>query len=726
MAVCETASAPPRAPAHAVAAGTVWWQLRLAAATFSRLFFPRCPLLRPSTTVTDSQLCPDCGTRLTSSASGGQLCPRCLMGLALSGPATASELADSTTLPARIGTYEVLGLLGQGGMGVVYRARDPDLGRELAIKVLHGSLVTSTQLDRFEREAKLLASLNHPNIATIHAIGETDGRPYLVLELIAGQPLSQRLEAGALPLEQVLVLGKQVAAAVEAAHEAGIVHRDLKPANIMVTERGLVKILDFGIAKAVGVRPSAGEDQELTGAGMLVGTVPYMSPEQIRGEAVDERSDLWAFGCLLFESLTGRSPFERRTAALTFVAIHENEPDLDELPADTPDGVRALVSECLQKEPGQRSISAGAARTSLEGALGLLQGPARGRWSETSPAQRIAGAMVGVLATLLVLAVAEGSVLRALLAVTPRGLRGLVSNGTWLALAASLLVGAALLVARDRPAGARARRGPFLKRGALVAAVLLGFSVLYLGGSWLTAKAQSLGVGALDVYVALPFEPADDEDSGELLDLSERYRSTLETVFSDVASVRIMPGAYDEETLGSWPPQCTLQRVELWMAGSDLRPDLVLCNWVNLFVDEGARGMKVVSTLRRVHDRGLEFLDRMNAQGADTEVVYLALRTGVHLVRSLKDEPPFELTPADEQAVMDRILDQYSIFLTLKGETGAQAARVVDDLRRSGPADGSSVQEVLDAYESAVSLDSDAGRHARVRDALLQRVGGTR
>ena len=158
------------------------------------------------------------------------------------------------------------------------------------------------------------------------------------------------------------------------------------------------------------------------------------------------------------------------------------------------------------------------------------------------------------------------------------------------------------------------------------------------------------------------------------------------------------------------------------MAGTDLRPDLVLCNVVNAFADDVGRGMKVVSTLRKVHDRGLEFLHRIETQGADTEVVYMALRTGAELVRSLRDDPLFELTAADEGAVMERILDEYSVFLTLRGETGAEAASVVDDLRRAGLADGARVQAMLDAYESAVSLDEDEARHGRVRDALLQRV----
>ena len=646
------------------------------------------------------------------------------MGLAVAAPAASADEGNVPTLPARIGPYEILGLLGEGGMGVVYRARDPDLARELAIKVLHENLVTSTQLDRFEREAKLLASLNHPNIATIHAIGETDGRPYLVLELIAGHPLSVRLEEGALPLEEVLALGKQVAEAIEAAHEAGIVHRDLKPANVMITGRGLVKILDFGIAKAVGSGPLAGEALELTHAGTLVGTVPYMSPEQIRGEAVDERSDLWAFGCLLFESLTGRSPFERRTAAATFVAIHEDEPDLGELPPDTPDAVRALVSECLQKDPDRRSVSARAARTTLEAALGMLRGAASGRWSETSPAHRIAGAIAGVLATLLVLAVAEGSLLRALLSATPSNLRGLVSNGTWLLLGSSLVVGAALLARRGRPAERRVLRGSWIRRAARTVTVLGAITVLYVGGSWLTAKAQTLGAGGLNVYVVLPFQPTDDVDISELLAYSERYRSTLETVFSNVTSVRIMPSAYDEETLRSSPPQCTLARVEVWMSGSDLRPDLVLCSRVNLFTSQGARGMKVVSTLRRVHDAGLEFLDRVQAQGADTEISYMALRTGARVVSRLKDEPGFELTPAEEQAVMERILDEYNIFLSFAGEAGEEASRVVDDLlRRDGPTD---VQEILDAYKSVFSFDAEEAQDARDRDALLRRAGRAR
>ena len=191
------------------------------------------------------------------------------------GPDAGRDLETGVDPPARIGPYEILGVLGVGGMGTVYRARDPDLNRDLAIKVLPDDLVSSTQLARFEREAKLLASLNHPNIATIHAIGEADGRPYLVLEFIEGESLSQHLTGGPLPVEEAVDLGRQVAEAIEAAHEAGIVHRDLKPANVMITARGLVKILDFGIAKVARVgHPSRRGDGDHRATGPCWGRSP--------------------------------------------------------------------------------------------------------------------------------------------------------------------------------------------------------------------------------------------------------------------------------------------------------------------------------------------------------------------------------------------------------------------------------------------------------------------
>ncbi len=276
-----------------------------------------------------------------------------------------------------LGHYEILEPLGAGGMGEVYRAHDTNLKRDVAIKVLPAELASdSERLARLEREAHLLASLNHPNIAAIYNLEESGGVRWLVLELVEGENLEQRLRSGALPVGDALAIGRQVAVALDAAHKNGIVHRDLKPANVMVTPDGVAKVLDFGIAKAppaagsasdIGFEKAEGSSAtdsmteaatdmaaHLTATGMLVGTAPYMSPEQIRGAAVDKRSDIWAFGCLMFEMLSGQRPFPRDTMADTLSAILEHEPDWAALPSHTPTSVRELLQRCLVKGAGMR------------------------------------------------------------------------------------------------------------------------------------------------------------------------------------------------------------------------------------------------------------------------------------------------------------------------------------------------------------------------------------
>ena len=217
---------------------------------------------------------------------------------------------DDSLVGQRIGVYELQALIGAGGMGRVYRARDTRLQRDVAVKILPASVAgDSDRLTRFEREARLLASFNHPNIGAIY--GVEDHPPALVLELIDGVTLADRIAAGPLPIPECLGLARQIAIALDAAHEKNIIHRDLKPANIKVTPDGTVKILDFGIAKAVSVDPHAAATitSNDTRAGVVIGTAAYMSPEQARGLTVDKRTDIWAFGCVLFEMLTGRSPF---------------------------------------------------------------------------------------------------------------------------------------------------------------------------------------------------------------------------------------------------------------------------------------------------------------------------------------------------------------------------------------------------------------------------------
>ncbi len=289
-----------------------------------------------------------------------------------------------------LGHYEILEPLGKGGMGEVYRARDTKLKREVAIKVLPEDLAADEErLRRLEREAYLLASVNHPNIATIHNLEESGGARWLVLELVDGEGLDRRLGRGSVPLEESLRIGRQVAAALEAAHEKGIVHRDLKPANVMVDAKGTVKVLDFGIAKATTLdEGQASRDRgekwlassidtlaadnmaaHLTAPGMLVGTAPYMSPEQVRGHALDKRSDIWSFGCLMFELLTGRRPFDCATLADTLSAILEHDPEWDSLPRETPASISALIRRCLQKDADLRVHDIADARIEIDEVL---------------------------------------------------------------------------------------------------------------------------------------------------------------------------------------------------------------------------------------------------------------------------------------------------------------------------------------------------------------------
>ncbi|HKO22269.1 MAG TPA: protein kinase [Candidatus Eisenbacteria bacterium] len=260
----------------------------------------------------------------------------------------------------RIGVYEIQGPLGAGGMGEIYRARDTRLDRTVAIKALpQGFASDPALLARFEREAKLLASLSHPNIAGIYGLEDSKGAPYLVLEYVAGETLADRLARGALSPSETARVGAAIASAIEAAHGRGIVHRDLKPGNVMLTPNGDVKVLDFGIAKdgiAVGASApsSATVAQTMTGEGVILGTAAYMSPEQARGLAVDRRSDVWSFGCVLFECLAGGRPFQGQTVTDVIVRVLEREPDWSALPGATPAGLRELIRRCLRKAADDR------------------------------------------------------------------------------------------------------------------------------------------------------------------------------------------------------------------------------------------------------------------------------------------------------------------------------------------------------------------------------------
>jgi serine/threonine protein kinase/Tol biopolymer transport system component len=333
---------------------------------------------------------------------------------ALGGVAPAAKAGD------RIGVYELVTPLGSGGMGDVFRARDTRLGRDVAVKILPPAFAgDSDRLARFEREARVLASLNHPNIATIYGLERPAGSGQvgtsaIVMELVAGETLAARIDrAGALRGSDAIAIAKQIADALDAAHERGIVHRDLKPANVIVTNQGVVKVLDFGLARVDTIAAPdglqhAGDSQaptitlDRTHAGLVMGTAPYMSPEQARGLPVDRRTDIWAFGCVLYEMLTGRSAFGRRTISDTIASILEREPDWTAVPATTGAGTRRVMMRCLEKDPKLRMRDIGDAQHDLQGtAAGTTAAPpveatARSRWSGALPlAVLIAAAVVG-------------------------------------------------------------------------------------------------------------------------------------------------------------------------------------------------------------------------------------------------------------------------------------------------------------------------------------------
>jgi dipeptidyl aminopeptidase/acylaminoacyl peptidase len=277
----------------------------------------------------------------------------------------------------RLGPYEIVAPLGAGGMGEVYRARDPKLNREVAIKVLPpGVAQDAERLSRFKREAQVLASLNHPNIAAIYGLDEAGDKLFLVLELVEGEELADRLKRGAIPLDEAIELAKQIALALEEAHEKGIVHRDLKPANVKLTPDGKVKVLDFGLAKAYAADAvghsgiDSGNSPTMTHAatmaGMILGTAAYMSPEQARGKSVNKRADIWAFGVVLYEMLSGAQLFHGETVSDTLAAVLTRELDMKALPAGTPNAVRQLLRRCLERNPKNRLHDIADARIVLD------------------------------------------------------------------------------------------------------------------------------------------------------------------------------------------------------------------------------------------------------------------------------------------------------------------------------------------------------------------------
>jgi serine/threonine-protein kinase len=280
------------------------------------------------------------------------------------------------TIGTQLGSHEITALLGKGGMGEVYRARDLKLKREVAIKILPEEFsLDADRVNRFQREAEVLASLNHPNIAAIHDVAEANGSRYLVLELVEGDTLADRIARGPIPVQEGLNIAKQITEALEAAHERGIIHRDLKPANIKLTADGKVKVLDFGLAKAMESTPASATLSNsptlLSGsmAGMIVGTAAYMSPEQAKGRAVDRRTDIFAFGCVLFEMLSGHRTFDAEDVSETLAAVLMKEPDWATLPATTPLRIIAVLRRCLKKDPKERARDIGDVWLAFEGAF---------------------------------------------------------------------------------------------------------------------------------------------------------------------------------------------------------------------------------------------------------------------------------------------------------------------------------------------------------------------
>ena len=313
----------------------------------------------------------------------------------------------------RVGGYEVGALLGAGGMGEVYRARDLRLGRDVAVKILSPAIAADADgLMRFEREARLLASLNHPNIAAIYGVEDSAGHPALILELVEGDTLADRIAGGPLRVDDALAFARQIADALDTAHEAGIVHRDLKPANIKVTDDGRVKVLDFGLAKALAaavgpdsaVDPSQSPTLTIKGTkqGVILGTVAYMSPEQARGKAINKRTDIWAFGCVLFEMLSGRRAFDGETTSDVIAAIIERPPDWSALGTAVPPQVRRVIERCLEKDPKRRARDIADVRADLDEAAAPPRQPAQAlsrRWPLVG-----SGAALAVIALLLLAA----------------------------------------------------------------------------------------------------------------------------------------------------------------------------------------------------------------------------------------------------------------------------------------------------------------------------------
>lgn len=322
---------------------------------------PKCQTDNPDT----QSFCGDCGTQLGT--------PKDIPAHTKTLETPFPQLSPGTSLADR---YEIIEELGKGGMGEVYLAEDTNLKRQVAIKVLPKAFALDKErLARFEREARLLASLNHPNIATIHGLEKSDEQQLLVMELVEGETLAERIKKGPLPVDEALDVCKQIAEGLESAHEKGIIHRDLKPSNVKVTPEGKVKILDFGLAKAFLDETTAATPDfsksptltdQMTRPGVILGTAAYMSPEQARSQTVDKKTDIWAFGCVLYECLSGKPVLQGETLTDTLALILKGEPDWTKLPSNTPPVIRILLRRCLQKEPKNRLHDIADARIFLQ------------------------------------------------------------------------------------------------------------------------------------------------------------------------------------------------------------------------------------------------------------------------------------------------------------------------------------------------------------------------
>ena len=399
----------------------------------------------------------------------------------------------------RVGSLEILGPLGTGGMGEVHRARDTRLGRDVAVKMLSRSVShDSKRLARFDREARLLATLNHPGIGAIYGVEESSGERLLVLELVPGPTLAERIASGPLPPGEALSIGRQIAEAVEFAHAHGVLHRDLKPGNVKCTPDGRVKVLDFGLAKAVAADSGAGEREDPTLSegdtheGTVLGTPAYMSPEQARGQEVDRRADVWSFGCILYELLTRRRAFGRETRSDTLAAVLQQEPDWSALPAATPEAIRTLLRRCLQRDRDRRVHDMADVRIELDETLSSTARASVPAARGPDPKSQVDATEL-VAAGIVVLLVAANMILLPRLVpplaafrtefneMLPLPLRGYTAIAKWarpILAVLALLWGFAVL---HRPLFARARRTLLLA----IAGIVLVSSVV---GLWLVAE----------------------------------------------------------------------------------------------------------------------------------------------------------------------------------------------------------------------------------------------